>query len=65
MVFSTALLAPVHGFELTRAWGTTRPDDTNLCVEDGIVDLAENDKTDMLVLENNMVASSYETLTET
>ena len=61
----TALLILVHGSEPTQARGIVGPDSTNLCVEDDIVDLAENDKTSMLVPENNGVASSDKTLTKT
>ncbi|XP_038902438.1 uncharacterized protein LOC120089084 [Benincasa hispida] len=66
MVSPTTPSSLVHEFEPMQAQGTTRPNNnTNLCGKDDIVDLAENDRNDMLVLENNRVAGSDETLIET
>ncbi|TYK28936.1 reverse transcriptase [Cucumis melo var. makuwa] len=65
MVTPTAPPTMVHGSEPTQARGTIGLDNTNLCVEGDIVDLTENGRIDMLVSENNGVASSDETLIET
>ena len=61
----TTLLIVVCGSDPTQARGTIGLDNTNLCIEDDIVELVENDKTDMLVPENNGVASNDENSTKT
>ena len=55
--------APVHEYEPTQAQGTAELNN-NLCIEDVIVDVVE-DNTNMIVLEESRIARSDETLTNT
>ena len=60
MVWPIALSASVHEFEPTQAQGVMELNHINLCVDDDIVDVVEEDKTNMIALEENRVASSDE-----
>ncbi|KAA0050772.1 reverse transcriptase [Cucumis melo var. makuwa] len=65
MVPPTALPTPVHEYEPTQAQGTTELNNNNLCVEDDIVDVVEDDRTNMMVPNENKTARSNETLIKT
>ncbi|KAA0052840.1 reverse transcriptase [Cucumis melo var. makuwa] len=64
MVPPTDPLALVHESEPTQAQGTIELNNDNLYVEDDIVDVVEDDKTNMTIPKENSNAINDETLTD-
>ncbi|TYK16921.1 reverse transcriptase [Cucumis melo var. makuwa] len=57
-------LALIHEYEPTQAQGITKLNNHNLCVEDDIVDVVEDDRTNIIVPKANKTTRSDETLTD-